>query len=100
MPLVAHSPESICGTESHHQRRTARGETGDGFPFPVWSDHFRGLTKKIGKDVHTLSDIIQASESAAQTIDWMNAIDRQADAVIQTLPNRCDEEVFEIRNSA
>lgn len=100
MPLVAHSPESICGTESHHQRRTARGEAGDGFPFPVWSDHFRDLTKMIGKDVHTLSDIIQASESAAQTIDWMNAIDRQADAVIQTLPNRSDIEVFEIRNSA
>jgi len=41
-----------------------------------------------------------ATEPAAQTIDWMNAIDRRADQIIQALPERTEEEVLEIRNSA
>jgi len=40
------------------------------------------------------------TEPAAQTIDWMNAIDRRADQIIQALPERTEEEVLEIRNSA
>jgi len=41
-----------------------------------------------------------ATEPAAQTIDWMNAIDRRADEIIHALPERTEEEVLEIRNSA
>lgn len=41
-----------------------------------------------------------ATETAAQTIDWMNAIDRRADEIIQALPERTEVEVLEIRNSA
>ena len=40
------------------------------------------------------------TEPAAQTIDWMNTIDRRADQIIQALPERTEEEVLEIRNSA
>ena len=43
---------------------------------------------------------IMTTEPAAQTIDWMNAIDRRADQIIQALPERTEEEVLEIRNSA
>lgn len=41
-----------------------------------------------------------ATEPAAQTIDWMNAIDRRADEIIHALPERTEEELLEIRNSA
>lgn len=47
-----------------------------------------------------LTDIVKATETAAQTIDWMNAIDRRADDIIRDLPERSEIELIEIRNSA
>lgn len=47
-----------------------------------------------------MTDIIKSNETAAQTIEWMNAIDRRADDVIWQLSDRSDLEIIEIRTSA